>query len=105
MKLFRGVPLLVLCLLVLGCQDNPSSKTLPAPVVVSNELSQKDKYKGMKEKILEHLTVKEIPADFPVYRDGETQKEYKIRTMLWAKENLDLVKPEYRKRVENFQKK
>lgn len=105
MKLFKCAALLLLSLFALGCQDNPSTKPQPESVTVSDELSQKNEYQGMEEKILEHLMVTEIPDDFPTFRDGETKKEYKIRTMEWAKANLKLIKPQYREKVKNFKEK
>ncbi len=103
MKLFRTFLPLIIGFLVIACQDGPSEKTIQKPVTTSADVSQERNYKGKEEKILNHLTVKEIPADFPIYKDGETKEEYRTRTIMWAKENLELIKPEYRKKVENFQ--
>ena len=108
MKLFR----IFLCAVIglsVACQETPSKEITEepsvAPAIVSNENSDENAYKGLDEKILKHLIPKEIPADFPKYREGETQEEYKARAIIWGKENLELIKPEYRKKVAEFRTK
>jgi hypothetical protein len=61
-------------------------------------LNTTDGYMGKKLEILKRLSVSEIPADFPKYKEGTSAGEYKKQMKAWGKLNQNLVKQEYSKR-------
>ena len=60
----------------------------------------KDEYMGKQKEILAKLNVKEIPADFPKYKEGMAVEDYKKMMKLWMKNNKDLLNPEFKKKME-----
>ena len=61
-------------------------------------LNTTDGYMGKKSEILKRLTVTEIPADFPKYKEGTLAGDYKKKMRAWKKNNLNLLKEEYKKK-------
>ena len=61
-------------------------------------LNTTDGYMGKKSEILKRLSVSEIPADFPKYKEGTSVGEYKKQMKAWSKQNQDLVKEEFKKK-------
>jgi hypothetical protein len=59
-----------------------------------------DKYMGRKDEFLNMLTVKELPADFPLYDKQWGLKEYNAVVDAWAQDHMDILKERVRQKVQ-----
>lgn len=68
--------------------------------VDSKSITNNDGYMNQSREILSRLKVKEIPASFPKYKEGQTREEYKEVMMEWAKANKEMLNPEFKRKLE-----
>ncbi|PCI96747.1 MAG: hypothetical protein COB15_09165 [Flavobacteriales bacterium] len=61
-------------------------------------LNTTDGYMGKKEEILKRLTVTDVPADFPKYKEGTPAGEYKKQMKTWGEANQSLIKEAFKKK-------
>lgn len=57
-------------------KDNQASLSRKASSDTPNPIDEDDEYMGRKEEFLHHLTVSELPADFPKYDKSYSLSEY-----------------------------
>ncbi|MBL7894013.1 MAG: hypothetical protein JNK50_01880 [Bacteroidia bacterium] len=63
------------------------------------------KYGNLEKEIVDALIKRQIPAGFPEFNEKtETVDAYKSRINVWYKNNLDLLNPEFRKKLIESQK-
>lgn len=63
------------------------------------------KYGNLEKEIVDALIKRQIPAGFPEFNEkAETLDAYKGRLNVWYKDNLDLLNPEFRKKLTESQK-
>lgn len=63
------------------------------------------KYGNLEKEIVDALIKRQIPAGFPEFDEKtESVEVYKNRINVWYKSNLDLLNPEFRKKIIESQK-
>lgn len=71
-----------------AASSSQSRTAEPAPLPYNVD----DRYMGRKEEFLGNLTVKELPADFPVYEKQWSLKEYNQVVTAFYYNHMDIVK-------------
>ncbi|WP_121667088.1 hypothetical protein [Mesonia aquimarina] len=98
----RSIILILVFLVIVGCKQKQHERLSTDNASVN--FSKTSDYMSKEDEIYSYLLVNEIPEDFPKYIKGENETEYKKRCILWAKENLELIKPKHRQKVRNYKK-
>ncbi len=79
-----------------------SSKASITQTEAQDNVDTKDEYLGKKEQILSRLKVKEIPASFPKYDGNISLEDYKVKTKEWYNNNKDLLREDFKQKLENL---
>ncbi len=59
-----------------------------------------DKYMGRRDEFLNNLTVKELPADFPVYEKQWSLKDYNAVVDAYYTNHMDILKPKVKQKMQ-----
>lgn len=86
---------------------SPELPVKSKPVIISSQPAQTTNtpktrvsdYLSMEKKIMAWTVAGDIPSSLPKHVEGQSEEQYKSIILNWAKNNLDLIKPEYHQKI------